>query len=156
MTYEIKYARSGYALSHWDDIAPLLEPAVALTGGRFEVEDVRALVMEGKYHLLVVEDAPKIIAALTAAVVGYPQMRVLEVSFLGGGGGMLWGREMLQVVENMAKVTGCSRLEFRGRKEWGSVLRRDGYTAIGTLYEKAISPCVTSANGTTGQLHPIS
>lgn len=153
LVYEIKYAQGGYALQRWHDIAPLLEPAVSVAGGRFEVDDVRDLVIAGRYHLLVVEDDGKIIAAMTARTVHYPRIMALEVSFLGGNGGMLWGRELLEVVEKIARITGCSRVEFRGRKEWGNVLRHDGYQAAGTLYEKVISPCVTEVNGTTGRQH---
>lgn len=145
MRYSIKYAHPAEAMAHWETIAACLEPAIAVAGGRFHADDLLALVLEGRYHTLVVEgEDGAIVAALTAAVINYPRMRVLEVSFLGGTQGLLWGRDMLQTVENMAKLTGCSRLEFRGRKEWDSVLRHDGYKAVGILYEKAIEPCVSA------------
>ncbi len=144
MTCTIKYARPHGAQERWEEIARCLEPAVQHSNGKFTIDDIKQLVLRGHFHVLVVEDeGGEIIAALTASVLRFPREKALEVGFLGGTRGLEWGRDMLAVVENMAQIAGCSRLQFRGRKEWGTVLRQDGYKAVSTLYEKAIGPWVT-------------
>lgn len=147
MQYRISYVQPPLPPGLWQVIGECLAPAIEHTGGRYAVDDVLQNIASGRYSLVVVHsDQGDVVAALTATVISYPQIKAFEVGFLGGHEAMRWGRDMLETVETLAKATGCSRLQFRGRKEWGRVLEKDGYTVASTLYEKVIEPCGSAEN----------
>lgn len=127
---------------HWEVVEPLLARAAILTRGRFSTEDIKALVLEGKYALTVVLDEDnRIVGAMTTAIENYPGLRALQVTFLGGRLGVQWQRLALDGVERLARAANCSKIEFRGRKEWGMVLAPDGYEHLWVAYEKVLPPC---------------
>jgi hypothetical protein len=141
---------------HWPAVETVLGPAVAHSRGQFTLLDIKRFIAQGKMGCVtVMNDEGRIIAALTAVFLDYPQHRAMQVQFLGGTEGLFWGRHMLAMVEQLARNAGCTRIEFQGRKEWGSVLRPDGYEAVSTLYEKVLPPCDTSSGDRSTETAPL-
>jgi hypothetical protein len=142
MTYTFSYCAPNDAVTLWPKIAKYIEPALAVGGGRFSTADVLEWVKLGRYGVFVAADpAGEMVAVMVLCFQEYPQMRVLEVSYVGGRDFRRWRRELVRAVVTVARNTGCSKVEFRGRKEWGRILRQDEAVVTGVLYEVSISPC---------------
>jgi len=124
---------------HWSDLGPILRRSTDVTQGEIGSYDLLQFLNSGMYRLLAVFNGETIIAGLVVRVVTNPHTKQLHAMFLGGTGGFFWGRDMLDMVEKLARDEGCSKVTFRGRREWARVLAPFGYEAASINYEKAVA-----------------
>jgi hypothetical protein len=156
MKYTIGLLKREELFKHWEEVALLLAPALGHARGQYTMADIKRSIAQDKWGCLTVtNETGAIVAALVAAIVQYPQCRSLYVLFLGGVDGLHWGEGLLMAVDDLARHVGCSRIEFQGRKEWGNVLRRDGYEVVSTLYEKVLPPCNISSGDRSTETAPL-
>jgi hypothetical protein len=114
------------------------------------VGDLLQALGSGTMQLYVVLEGKEILAGLALRVAEYPKMRVLDCVFLAGHRGLEWGEIVLDFVDRVAVATGCSKVEFKGRKEWARVLAPYGYEPTFVSYEKAVQPCLSTGASNFG------
>lgn len=81
----------------------------------YTLEDVYEGIQDGPLTLWVVWDA-KPLASFTTCVCTYPQEKVLECVHLGGEGIESWGEDMANLLDEVAKCSGCSAVVSIGRR----------------------------------------
>ena len=126
----------------WSEAAELLEPAVKISRGRYDLRAVRRLIQTGHNQLWVMyDDDEKIITTWTTAVENYPCKRMLSVTFLGG----LKGEDSLKEsdiihdsIYQFAADNRCDGIEIIGRKGWERVMSKYGYEASYVTMEKEL------------------
>lgn len=120
----------------WDEVAPLLKPAVEQSLGRFTLEDVYHLVVTQESHLWVVLDEDEIIATCTTTFTQYPRKRMLTGQFLGGTRLREWVKDLDEMLQRWGRDHGCAGIELTGRRGWVRALRDIGWNATFFITEK--------------------
>jgi len=120
----------------WDDVAPILKPAVELAAGRHSLETTFDQLRSGHMQLFVAvqDDAAK--AAAVTQVLEYPNANWLVVLFCAGKGLPEWGRDGIEAIEDWARRCGCSGVEIVGRAGWAMAL---GYEKSASIIQKVLS-----------------
>lgn len=123
--------------SLWHSIWPLLAPAVALYGGRYDKGSVLEAIRRGDFQLWIAgpNDTAKI--AVTTEIRVYPCQKWVNITFIGGNGLPL-AFDFLGTIEAWAAVQGCTGVECGGRSEWSRILKKRGYEETGRTYCKRL------------------
>ena len=121
----------------WEEVAPLLKPAVDRSGGRFLIEDVYHLLRNGKCQLWVIFEEGVIVACCTTSFTEYPQKRMLTGQFLGGKHLSYWATKLDHVLESWGRDNGCAGIELTGRRGWVRVLKKLGWDLSFYITEKS-------------------
>lgn len=117
---------SSHVLEVWPEVAVHLRKAVKRTRGKYEIDDVLMLLLNGHSQLWVAfEDEIK--GAVTTHFVQYPRKKYLFLHFCGGVDGMLWKDSMLNTLRTWAEANLCDGIEAFGRDGWGKIFAGDGY-----------------------------
>lgn len=104
------------------DVGPMLQPAIDLSDGRWDLWTVVAGLLGGQLHLWISLDDGKLEAALITRVVDYPKMRVLSLPFLGGKAMEKWLHFQAQI-EEFGRSQGCKEIEGYARAGFRRVLK---------------------------------
>lgn len=120
----------------WDDVAPILKPAVDLAAGRHSIASTLDQLRSGHMQLFlaVLDDKPR--AAAVTQVLEYPAASWLVVLFCAGKGLPDWGRDGIEAIEDWARRCGCSGVEIVGRAGWAMAL---GYTKSASIIQKVLT-----------------
>jgi len=123
--------------SAWPSLAPLLEPAVERSHGRWSMEHIKEWALFNEKQIWIVFDDSKTIhcVAVTQNVV-YPTSKMLSIEFLGGAGLDTWAFKLLDVLNNWAKDSGCNGIEATARIGFWKWLEKDGFDKAYTVFEK--------------------
>lgn len=123
----------------WDVVRPMLEPAVAVTNGRFSTYSVYAALQQGRSHLWIAFDEEGVIhGAVTTDIVDYPEKRCLCMAFVGGTRFREWGQALDAMLTRWAKDNACEAIEGQGRPAWDRLVRRYGCRPFATIFEKDV------------------
>jgi len=126
-----------YIDTFWPMAAELLEPAVEMSGGRYDIESVEYLVKNGFNQLWVMyDDDDKIRIAFTTAIENYPRRRMLAITFLGGDDFVNNIGIVDDTLSEWAIAHGCDGAEIMGRKGWERALSPFGFKASYVTVEK--------------------
>lgn len=127
-----------YVDRFWDEVRPLLEPAVMFTSGRFNIHDVYAGLQRGQYHLWVAfnEDAKNIVGSVVTEIIDYPQKRCLNMHFIGGDSLKSWIAPMNEMLGKWAKDQKCELIEGYGRSGWSRFARKYGFSLSACTFER--------------------
>ena len=128
-----------YVHQVWDHVEGYLEDAVALTDGRYTVDDALQLVMFHNYILWVAFDRDVIKGAVITGFIQYPKRKVLHIQFLGGVEGRSWKDAMLHTLQRFARDSQCACVEAAGPDAWGRVLQNDGFKPLWQTFELPIA-----------------
>jgi len=123
----------------WEDVFPLLGPALRTAEGKFHIDDVYRMIQSGNYILWVVVEDDKYIAALTTRVLEYPSRRAIAIDWLGGKRMNEWLPVAMETVKKYAKDINCKHLEGYGRKAWGRVLEKHNWEPEYIAYRMELS-----------------
>lgn len=145
---KIDFVRPAEIDVQWNAVGPMLDRAIEVSRGTWDLASVRASLVAGLYQLWLVSDDGDILATMVTGVQSFPAMKVFEVLFLAGHRGYEWGNDLLETIERTARHLGCARVWFRGRREWSTVLKPSGYEPVAVCYEK-----VLACNGSTVPFH---
>lgn len=104
------------------DIQPMLQPAIDLSEGRWDVWAVIAHLLQGHMVLWISVRDGKPEAAMVTRIIDYPKMRVLSLPYLGGRARQNWLRFEPQIIA-YAKANGCQELEGYARPGFRRVLK---------------------------------
>jgi hypothetical protein len=134
--FQILRLEDELAAQAWPKAAPLLEPAIALTSGLYELEDIGERIRRpgSGWSLWIIAEQLTLLGAWTTHVVEYPRARVLMVGFAGGSGFRRYHRRAIGATEEFALSIGCTRLHGGGRRGW----QRFGFQQIGVWNERIL------------------
>jgi len=118
----------------WPDIHEYMEGAAKYTFGRFEADDIKAGLYEGKQQLWIAFD-DTIKGAVITEIVTYPRMNTLVMHFTGGIDLKSWKADMLALLQQFARDRGCNSIESYGRRGWERVFKNDGFKSRFMFYE---------------------
>lgn len=114
----------------WTRCGPWLEAALAHAGDSHGLEDVRALVEDGRARLWAGARS-----ALVATIENDPRERRLLLWLAGGALDELTA-VLRPAAEAWGRAMGCTRAMIIGRPGWEHVLRDDGYRPVARLIAK--------------------
>ena len=108
----------------WPMALPHLMPAVEMSRGCFEPEDIELLCARGDMQLWLAVDGEDVLAAYVTEIVQYPRKRRIRAVFAGGKPHTMdhWLEPMVQAIEAFSKAWSCSGIEAVGRKGWSKVV----------------------------------
>lgn len=98
--------------SVWDEVLPLLEPAIARTHGDATAEEVHADLLSGLQQLWVGHEGGRIILAMTTRIDETPErgQRACKLLFLGGAGWFREGHRFFPIILEWARAEGCTEI----------------------------------------------
>lgn len=108
----------------WPQALPHLMPAIEMSRGCFEPEDVEGLCVSGGLQLWLAVEDEDVLAAYVTEIVQYPRKRRVRAVFAGGKPHTMekWLEPMVAAIERWSKEWGCSGIEATGRKGWTKVV----------------------------------
>jgi hypothetical protein len=123
----------------WPTVRVLLEPAVAVTNGRYTVDDVFYSCMVGFLTLWIAfDDDKQIVGCEVTKIVDYPSRQVLCSLFTAGDRMRDWREPMMELLVRYARDNGCTAIEGQGRPGWVKMMEPYGVRALAMLFEKDI------------------
>lgn len=141
--YTVTLVPANYINTVWDEAKPLLMGGVDKSNQRWNIETLYHALMQGDQHLWVAfDDRKDITSVLTTQFITYPTKLSLAVQFAGGIEGQTSTSIfdcVLDKLEKFAVDSGCTCVEFWGRKGFASWMREAGYEETAVFYEKDIS-----------------
>jgi hypothetical protein len=120
----------------WPLVESMLAPAIALTGGAYEPNDVLADIEKQNAQLWVVLIGESVVGAVVSTIIVYPRLTSLACPFVGGADNRLadWWRPTFEMLEAFARAKGCKRIEGGVRKGWARLL--PGMESVGVMLRK--------------------
>ena len=141
--YTVTLVPENYINTVWDDAKPLLMGGVDKSNDRWSIETLYYALMQGEQHMWVAFDEDKnITSVLTTQFITYPTKLSLAIQFAGGLEGQTSTSIfdcVLDKLERFAAESGCTCVEFWGRKGFAPWMREAGYEETSVFYEKDIS-----------------
>ena len=122
----------------WERLVPILEPAVAVTNGRYTTYDVYIAAQQSNIQLWIAFEGESIYGLEVTCVTDYPSKRVLTSMFTGGAKLREWRAEMMDVLVRWAKDNQCTAIEGYGRDGWVKMLEPYGVTKGLVMFEKEV------------------
>lgn len=108
---EFRLLRPEEVVVHWEEIAPLLEQAIAYGNGELEVNDIRRLVLGGRMFIFGGFNQEKhLILAVTTEFSTYPRKTILVVGF-GAGKLQENANDVYLTIADFAKQGGASAIQ---------------------------------------------
>jgi hypothetical protein len=120
-----------------ETLEAMLEPAVARTSGRMQVEDVLAGIEGGRFGCWVAVNGWDVVGCVIAEKLKYARRKALNVLFIAGHDRDAWAEPMAAALEDFARAQGLDLIEGLGRRGFERVL--PGYRVSAIAYEKEIT-----------------
>jgi len=119
----------------WDQVAPLLERALAYAEGLYTVQDIYGLLMYHKMQLWIIADEFTIHGCAVTEFRDFPQKKVCYAVLAAGELEGEWG-SWFDTVELWAYGEGASVMKAYGRPGWKPYVKKQGYHVSCYLYSK--------------------
>ena len=137
MTWSVKAISVAQVPSVWHIAAKMLGPAVARSGGRYDLKAVFRQVIEERAVLwLVTDDKKDVYCAFTTREAHYPRAKYLCVDFMGGEGLSEWAADVCALLDRYAADSGLDGVEMYGREGWVRILQPFGWRRNGVMLVK--------------------
>lgn len=121
-------------------IIGFLKKSEPWTKDRATVDDLLGFLFSGKMQLWVVYNPVdmEIHGYLITENKEYPRKKMLVIHYCAGNFGSLENSEqdVHEKIEQFAKYSGCSGIEFFGRPGWRNNAKKHGYSVQTVVYEK--------------------
>lgn len=116
----------------WPMAEPHLKPAIEMSRGCYEPEDVAKLCLAGAMQLWLASEGETVMASYVTEIVQYPRKRRVRATFAGGQPHTMdrWLEPMVSAIEAWSRVWGCQGIEAMGRKGWSRVVEGE---VVGTF-----------------------
>jgi hypothetical protein len=105
---QMQIVHPNYIHQVWDKIETFFDRAMGAGTDDYSVDQLKMLLTEGKQTLFVFVEDEKIIGALSAEVINYPNNRVVHTSAVGGKG--LFDENTIKQYEDWAKSQGATKI----------------------------------------------
>jgi hypothetical protein len=119
----------------WPAVAGYIQNALKYTDGRYELEDVYAMVNNGGFLLWIAFDDERIKGSVVTQLMDYPRKRYLGCPFVTGDDFASWKAPMLELLQRFARDNDCAGLEATARPGWSRVFKSDGYEAMWQTFQ---------------------
>lgn len=106
---ELEIVQKEHLFPILSEVAPLLQPAIDTSGGRWDIWAVFRMIESGVSQLWVSRRDNAIEAVAVTTIVPFPRMNVCEIPFVGGRFIDNWLHFEKQIAE-WAKARGCQEL----------------------------------------------
>lgn len=140
MTHEFSFVPYGVLYRFIPALTPNLAKSEFWTHGKASIDDIIRFLYTGQMTLWVLYDADPIAVSVyvITEIKTYPQARMLVFQYCAGDYGALAnaGDLIFTALEQYARHTGCSGIEFFGRPGWGPYAKKHGCTVKTVVYEK--------------------
>lgn len=126
----------------WNQVRPLLAPALDRSNGRWTTDHLCAALCMGRSQLWIAyrehDDTgdAEIVGAMTSEVANYPGRKILAYHFIGGKDFDNWYPQLLRATTAFARDMGCDGVEGVARFGFDKWLKHDGFTKSSAFYEK--------------------
>lgn len=111
-------------VASWQNIRPLLEPAIEHCNGEFEADDLLDMVKNRRAFAFVLEDDGGLVLAGVAEVLIYPRKTVLYVLAVGGSKLNVLIREMWDALAKIGQLVGADSIRGAVRPSMERYYRR--------------------------------
>lgn len=138
MTIQVSMVPASHAFEVWPKVRSHLSRCVEYTHGRFEVEDMLEMIVEGEHDLWIAFDGQNVKGVVTTAFTNYPRKRVLTMQFTGGDDLKEWKEPMLALLRRYASDHHCDAIECSGRVGWAKIFDADGHQLLWNTFELPI------------------
>lgn len=120
----------------WEQIAPMLEKAIAHNPGKYELIDIFSDCLTGVQALWVAfnEDTKQLYGCCTTRILEFPLSRTLLLEWIAGMEVDEWLEHGAEIMNSYAKDYGCSTMEGRGRRGWEPRLKKMGWEVTAVQY----------------------
>lgn len=123
----------------WEEIWPLLRPAVEREGQLGEPDLRRNLAAGDMVLWVVVKKDEGINAALVTTFINYPLKTLCVIAYCGGKDVEAWVDEYLAIMEPWAIMNGAQEIRLAGRLGWERVLSKRGYCKNNVVLSKQVT-----------------
>ena len=124
-----------YIESVWKQAAPLIERALNVNRGEYNLEDIRAAIVARDMQLWVYGEGSMIRAVAVTEIVRYPRRMVALVILCAGDSLAKW-RGRVGLMEAWARKQGCVEIKAIGRIGWARAL---GWQVLDTVTGRALT-----------------
>lgn len=136
MTWSVTLVPTSEVKDWWPTVAPMLEPAIALSNGRADLISVLQWLLDRRYLLWVAYPESRMVqAAFVTREARYPGKAMLCLDFCGGAEMHGWMEEGTRIFRAFAKDVGLDGVELYGRLGWQKALKGYGWRPLGMLVE---------------------
>lgn len=122
MSVEIILVPPAAVAGMWPEVEPHLEPAIRMSRGCYEPEDVMAFCAGGGMQLWLAYEGDKLLGAIVTELVDFPRRRMTRAPFAGGKDIRRWYAAMDAAVEAWGRSWGATGISAMGRKGWAKIL----------------------------------
>lgn len=125
-------------LTKWGEISDMLEKAIKYEDGRYDVKDIRQMVIESEAQIWVAVKGTELYGVVVTHIAEYPKKTMLFVLCLAGKEFDLWDNVVEDNLIPYAKHYECSGIEFYGRKGWSKRAAHLGFVPLHYVYNLQI------------------
>lgn len=119
----------------WKRIEDYAQGAADYTYGRFTKGDIRSGLKNKPQTLWIAHEGEEVFGFVVTEFANYPQKKALVMHFTGGVKLELWKDDMLELLQQYARMNGCDMIESFGRQGWAKVFKEDGFVSRFNFYE---------------------
>jgi len=117
-----------------------IDKALKYSGGHYNLDDVRKDLHEGKSQLWILWNKDKqeqYQGCIVSKIIERPNTRSLNLFIVTGKDRKQW-QDKIKVVEDWAKIEGCTHLETYARPGWSRILKKHNYKITHYLLERKL------------------
>ena len=121
----------------WHRAVPWLKPAVAQSGGRYDMRTLfQSLLVNRSLLWLVLDEQGGVAAAFTTHIARYPLKDILAVDFIGGRGVGDWLTNVTDTLDRFVTAHRLAGVETCARPGWKHLLAERGWSQRMNFFEK--------------------
>ena len=110
----------------WDDCSKLLQKGLLCSDGEITIDQARLFLVQGSMRLLICRKEGKIISALLAELIHFPNYRCVNVISLGGKN-LLMNQEDIKQLKKICKGWGASKIQGWTHPKMTEYLCKQGF-----------------------------
>lgn len=134
---QMQIVSPNYIHQIWDMIEMFLNTAIVAGLDDYNVDQLKMLLIEGRQTLFVFIEDEKIIGALAAEVISYPNNRVVHTSVLGGKD--VFDENTIKQYEDWARSQGATKIRAFAKDAQARLYRmKMGFDIVTNVVEKNI------------------
>tara|TARA_R100001509_G_scaffold56770_1_gene31390 strand:+ start:576 stop:1037 length:462 start_codon:yes stop_codon:yes gene_type:complete len=128
---------------YWNLVDFMLREGLKYDGNPMSINDLKKFIKEGQMQLFIMfgsDDGKqyKVFGVCVTRITALPNFNQCEVILLKGEKRELWQDELANVIESLAKSSGCKRIAVHARPGWQPFLKTKGWEVKRYLYTKEI------------------
>jgi hypothetical protein len=115
-----------FTAQSWDLVAPHLELAMKYSGGDYNLDQIKMMVLMGQWLLIImVDEQDKVHGACTVSFINYPNHRIAFVTAIGGK--LISSEATFKQLCEIVKSRGATKLQGAARKSVARLWSRYGF-----------------------------